>query len=150
GALAGRRYAVFGVGNRDWARTYQAIPTKIDQTLAALGAERLVERGEANARGDFFGDFDRWYADFWTRIGAAFGQEARAVPAGPLLEVQFVAGVRDPLLRQNRLAVGMVVENRELVAIDRPGARSKRHVEVALPDGQSYRAGDYLAVLPLN
>jgi cytochrome P450 / NADPH-cytochrome P450 reductase len=150
GALAGVRYAVFGVGNKDWARTYQAMPKKVDETLAALGAERLVERGEANARGDFFGDFDRWYGGFWARIGAAFGQEARAVAAGPLLEVQFVAGVRDPLLRLNKLAVGMVVENRELVAMDRPGARSKRHVEVALPEGQSYRAGDYLAVLPLN
>jgi len=31
-----------------------------------------------------------------------------------------------------------------------PDARSKRHVEIALPAGATYRAGDYLAVLPLN
>jgi len=29
-------------------------------------------------------------------------------------------------------------------------ARSKRHLEIALPEGETYRAGDYLAVLPLN
>ena len=31
-----------------------------------------------------------------------------------------------------------------------PNARSKRHFEIALPDGMTYRTGDYLAVLPLN
>jgi cytochrome P450/NADPH-cytochrome P450 reductase len=31
-----------------------------------------------------------------------------------------------------------------------PLARSKRHIEIALPGGMSYRAGDYLAVLPRN
>jgi cytochrome P450/NADPH-cytochrome P450 reductase len=34
--------------------------------------------------------------------------------------------------------------------VSKPGARSKRHVEIALPAGMSYRTGDYLAVLPLN
>ncbi|ROO86320.1 cytochrome P450/NADPH-cytochrome P450 reductase [Actinocorallia herbida] len=46
-----------------------------------------------------------------------------------------------------RLGVGTVVVNRELVA---NGARSKRHLEIALPDGVSYLPGDYLAVLPPN
>ena len=41
------------------------------------------------------------------------------------------------------------MENRELVDLG-AGGRSKRHVEIALPAGQTYRAGDYLAVLPLN
>jgi cytochrome P450/NADPH-cytochrome P450 reductase len=48
-----------------------------------------------------------------------------------------------------------VVENRELVDLDAGRnldrtPRSKRHVEIALPAGSTYRAGDYLAVLPLN
>ena len=54
------------------------------------------------------------------------------------------------MLRQNGLALGTVVANRELVDMTKPGARSKRHVEIALPEGMSYRTGDYLAVLPLN
>ena len=149
-ALSGVKYAVFGVGNKDWARTYQAIPKKIDQRFAELGAARLVDRGEADARGDFFGDFDRWYAGFWSAIGVAFGQIAQAPLARPGLEIEFVQGVRDPLLRSNNLQVGTLVENRELVNMSVPGARSKRHVLIALPDGMTYRTGDYLAVLPLN
>jgi cytochrome P450/NADPH-cytochrome P450 reductase len=149
-SLTGVRYVVFGCGNKDWARTYQAIPKEVDRKLTEAGAERLAERGEANARGDFFGDFDRWYDGFWQKIGAAFGQETRATGPMPLFEVEFVQGVRDPLLRQNGLEFGTITENRELVDMAMPNARSKHHIEIALPEGMHYRAGDYLAVLPLN
>jgi len=150
GALKDVKYAVFGVGNKDWARTYQAISKKIDRKLAELGATRLVKRGEANARGDFFGDFDRWYATFWQQIGAAFGQEARTPAPMHQLKIEFVHRVRDPLIRQNNLQIGTLVANRELVNMAAPHARSKRHFEIALPEGMTYRTGDYLAVLPLN
>ncbi len=150
GSLAGVRYAVFGNGNKDWARTYQEVPKAIDARLETAGAARIYARGEADARGDFFGDFDEWYAGFWPAVDAALGQKTSSPAAQPQLEIQFVGNVRDPLLRQNGLALGTVVANRELVDLAKPGARSKRHVEIALPDGMSYRTGDYLAVLPLN
>ena len=126
GALAGVRYAVFGVGNKDWARTYQAMPKKVDETLATLGAERLVERGEANARGDFFGEFEDWYEGFWGPVGAEFDQLSDAPSPTAALQVEFVGGTRDPILRQNGLQTGTVVANRELVDMSVPGARSKR------------------------
>jgi cytochrome P450/NADPH-cytochrome P450 reductase len=44
----------------------------------------------------------------------------------------------------------VIVENRELVDLSSPLGRSKRHIEIALPAGMTYRAGDYLSVLPLN
>jgi cytochrome P450 / NADPH-cytochrome P450 reductase len=150
-ALKGVRYVVFGCGNKDWARTYQKVPRRIDEKLQEAGAERLMQRGEADTRGDFFGDFDRWYASFWSTLGAAFGQSARRVAPAPQLELEFVEGARDPLLRQNALEHGEVVENRELVAASGgASARSKRHIEIALPAGARYRSGDYLAVLPSN
>ncbi|MCB5292433.1 bifunctional cytochrome P450/NADPH--P450 reductase [Arthrobacter sp. SO3] len=150
GSLAGVRYVVFGNGNKDWARTYQEVPKAVDARLGAAGAVRIYARGEANARGDFFGDFNEWYAGFWPAVDAALGQRTSSPAAQPQLELQFVGNVRDPLLRQNGLALGTVVANRELVDLATPGARSKRHVEIALPEGMSYRTGDYLAVLPLN
>lgn len=149
-SLAGVKYAVFGCGNKDWARTYQRIPTLIDDRLAAAGAQRLVERGEADARGDFFGDFDAWYEHFWEKVGAEFGQTHADPAPSPRLEVTFTGAVRDPLLRGDDLRLGTVVANRELVDLSRPEARSKRHVEIALPEGMTYRTGDYLAVLPLT
>jgi cytochrome P450 / NADPH-cytochrome P450 reductase len=146
--LSGVRYTVFGCGNRDWARTYQAVPTMVDALLERAGARRLIERGEANARSDFFGDFEDWYEPFWERVGHEFDQDTAAVVT-PSLEVEFGPSARDPLLRSNGLALGTVVANRELVDTT-AGGRSKRHIEVALPENTTYRTGDYLALLPLN
>lgn len=151
GSADGVRYAVFGCGNTDWARTYQRIPTLIDTELERLGATRLVARGEANARGDFFGDFDTWHESLWPAVGEALGvRPSEPVETGPQLTVDILGPGREQLLRASDLDLGQVVANRELADLRAPGARSKRHLEIALPAGQTYRAGDYLAVLPLN
>lgn len=43
-----------------------------------------------------------------------------------------------------------VTENRELVDLASPFGRSKRHLELTLPAGVSYRVGDYLGILAEN
>lgn len=149
-ARAGVRYALFGCGNRQWARTYQAVPKAIDAALSAAGATRLCDRGEGDSGGDFFGAFDEWLAGFWPALAAAFGTEAAAAGGERALPLRFVDEGREATLRLGDLQPGLVVENRELVDMAAPGARSKRHVEIRLPDGMTYAAGDYLAVLPQN
>lgn len=54
------------------------------------------------------------------------------------------------MLRLTDLEQGRILQNRELVDMTSPLARSKRHIEIALPPGMRYRTGDYLAVLPRN
>jgi cytochrome P450/NADPH-cytochrome P450 reductase len=131
-------------------RTYQAIPRKIDAGLEAGGATRIVERGEADARGDFFGDFDRWHDKLWGTLAEAFGTATPERAEGPQFEVEVVPETRAALLRQAELQPGVIVENRELADLSSPMGRSKRHIEIALPAGMTYRAGDYLSVLPIN
>ncbi|MGE4191678.1 MAG: cytochrome P450 [Thermoanaerobaculia bacterium] len=150
GDLRGVKFGVFGCGNRDWVRTYQAIPKRIDAKLEAAGALRVVERGEADARGDFFGDFDRWNEMLWGALGSSFGVAAPAASGDPKLEVEVVQETRAARLRQSDLTPGVIVENRELVDLGSPIGRSKRHIEIALPEGMTYRAGDYQSVLPIN
>jgi cytochrome P450/NADPH-cytochrome P450 reductase len=150
GELNGCRFAVFGCGNRQWARTYQAIPKQIDNALEAAGAARFAARGEADAGGDFFGAFDEWYAVFWKGLAAALGTQAREAAAAAPLRVEPVTEGRLSILRQTDLLQGEVVANRELVDMSKPGARAKRHIEIRLPSGMTYRAGDYLSVLPHN
>ena len=94
-ALAGARYAVFGCGNRDWTATYQTVPRRIDERLAALGAKRVYQRGEGDARGDLDGDFERWFAGLGPLAAKEFGIEvefAQDAAAEPLYRVQRVAG----------------------------------------------------------
>jgi len=149
-ALSGVRFAVFGCGNRDWTETYQAVPQRIDAGLREAGAQALLDRGEADARGDFFGDFERWYAPLWDALGAALGVAAVDVASEPLYRVEVAPSGAMDLARQNRLDLATVLDNRELVDLSSPFGRSKRHLEFALPPGTSYAAGDYLAVLPEN
>jgi cytochrome P450/NADPH-cytochrome P450 reductase len=154
---SGVRYTVFGCGNRDWASTYQAIPTMLDARLEQAGATRVHPRGEGDARGDFDGQFQAWYDDLWGALGTACGLDADATSAvgagGPRLRVEAVENRRSasPVVRSFRAVPAAVVVNRELTAkAGTPGGRSVRHVEVALPDGTTYQAGDHLGVLPRN
>ncbi|MFN4295496.1 MAG: bifunctional cytochrome P450/NADPH--P450 reductase [Brevundimonas sp.] len=146
-ALKGVRFTVFGCGNRQWARTYQAIPKRVDAAMEKAGATRIKPRGETDAAGDFFGGFDAWYGDLWHDLGAALGKQALE-PTDAGLDVEIVGSDRLEALRLPDLDQGRILENRELVDMTSPLARSKRHIEIALPPGMRYRTGDYLAVLP--
>lgn len=73
GPLAGVNFTVFGCGNREWARTYQRIPTLCDSILEKNGATRLVERGEGDASSaSFFQAFDEWETKLWLKLGEVF------------------------------------------------------------------------------
>jgi cytochrome P450/NADPH-cytochrome P450 reductase len=142
---------IFGCGNRDWGATYQEFPTRLEGLVRAAGAKMFLPRGEADARGDFFGDFEAWYAPFWDELGKAMGIAAGgAVESGPLYGVELVPSAAGDLIAQKSLALATITENRELVDVTSRFGRSKRHIGFALPEGLSYAAGDYLVVLPEN
>ena len=155
-AFAGVKYAVFGVGNRDWATTYQDVPRLIDAQLEAHGAKRLYPRGEADVRGDLDGQFRAWGASGWATVAAEFGLPAAvaaAAPTAPRFTVVFSnKQTANPHVRSYNALPMLIQANRELQKKEgpRPSERSTRHIEVTLPPGVSYGAGDHLGVLPRN
>ena len=124
-SAAGVRYTVFGCGNRDWAATYQAVPTRVDAALEARGATRVYPRGEGDARGDFDAQFEAWYAGLWDALGTALGLDAGATEAaggGPRLAVELEQRrTASPILQSYRGQAAIVRVNRELTA--RAGTR---------------------------
>ena len=150
-ALAGVRYTVFGCGNRNWASTYQAVPRFLDERLAAFGAERLFERGEGDAQEDIDGAFRAWRLALWNAVASDLGItiDARVEnDARPRYAVDVVAGPQaNPLAAVHGAGAMRVLENRELQTA---GERSTRHLEIALPAGTTYRAGDHLGVVAEN
>ena len=156
GALEGVSYAVFGCGNQDWASTFQAIPRLIDDKLAEYGARRIMPRGEGDARDDFDGQFHTWYKPLWNTVAAELGidLEGRGTPAKePLYTVEIVPGQRmSPFVDSLGARAMTVTVNRELHRRDgpNPSDRSTRHVELELPAGVTYRAGDHLGVIAHN
>lgn len=153
-SLQGLSFAVFGCGNRQWHETFQAIPNRVDAALARAGASRVTDRGLADFAGDLFeSSFDDWSLRLWPSLSRAFGKEPSASPLSStanVIKIDFERGGREKALRLVGLVEGVVAENRELVDTNGPDARSRRHLEIALPEGVSYRAGDYLAVLARN
>ena len=137
-------YAVFGAGHHDWVSSYQKIPIYIDQTLEECGGKRIIERGEGDAAGDFFGAFDNWKESLFRLLRKDTGEQN--VVSDEKLSIEIVNSSRN--LGQIS-DVGTVVQNKVLNEASEIGPE-KRHLEVKLPEGQTYRTGDYLAVLPTN
>ena len=155
--FSGVSYAVLGVGDRNWAATYQHIPTLIDTRLAELGATRLIERGEADASGDLSTDVETWTDQLWQALLAAYGDPD--VEGGDLDEPVsdrmydirvLTGGVTAALDARAEVVPMTVLANDELVDVESPIGRSKRHLRIALPAGTTYRTGDHLTVLPDN
>ncbi|CAE6533625.1 unnamed protein product [Rhizoctonia solani] len=148
--LVGASFTVFGAGNHDWAQTYQRVPRTIDAILEKKGAKRLLALGEGDAGGNSFQEsFNEWEENLWEALAKEYNVETKGDSTVPKVEVEFVGAPTDraAILRQPDSRLGLVTENRILTA---PGAPAKHHIEFELPDGMTYQAGDYLAILPLN
>lgn len=115
--------------------------------LEERGAKRLLERGSADAAdNDIFNDFERWEdKKFWPTIKKTFGSEGGADDTTGL-DIEVSTTLRSSHLRQD-VKEAIVVKN-ELLGSGTEAP--KRHIELKIPTDMTYRAGDYLAVLPIN
>ena len=66
--LSGLRYAVFGLGDRDY-QNYNAFARVLDERLSALGAKRILDRAEADL------DFEDAYLAWENHIVPALSAE---------------------------------------------------------------------------
>ncbi|KAK7422228.1 hypothetical protein QQX98_001751 [Neonectria punicea] len=138
-------YAVFACGHHDWTQTFHRIPKLVDSTLEKLGGTRLVAMGSADAASsDMFSDFETWEDEtLWPALKEKYGtSETSDAQAGLIVEV---TTPRKTTLRQD-VEEALVISAKTLTA----SGPEKKHIEIQLPTGMSYKAGDYLAILPLN
>ena len=120
-------------------------------------APSRAEGSRDNAAGDFDADYRAWHGGVWSDIADALDlpkEVAAAAPDAPRLSITLTnRQVGNPVIVSYEAHPGLVRENRELV-LTRPGdtraERSVRHIEIRLPAGTSYQAGDHLGVLARN
>ncbi|MEU5312177.1 cytochrome P450 [Streptomyces sp. NPDC021562] len=151
--LTGVTYAVLGVGDRNWAATYQHFPTRIDDRLAELGARRLTDRVAADASGDLPGTVRDFTARLRTALLERYGDPGAAPSTDPEPTAAYqvralTGGPLDAVAARHGLVPMTVTEAYDLTAAGHP--RTKRFLRVALPDGVTYRTADHLTVLPVN
>ncbi|MEU9365755.1 cytochrome P450 [Streptomyces avermitilis] len=144
-------YTVLGVGDRNWAATYQHFPARIDDRLAELGGTRFLERAAADASGDLGGTVRAFTARLRTALLQEYGDPDATEPDEPTTAYEvrtLTGGPLDALAERHGLVPMTVTEARDLTAPGHP--RVKRFVRLALPAGTTYRTGDHLTVLPVN
>lgn len=158
GSLKDVRFALLGAGNTQWVATYQAFPTRIEEGLLAAGATPVIERGIADAAGDFDGMATRWMDTLWTTLAEEYAADTSQA-SGPRYQVQLLteSDVRPAIVSEQAYPL-TVVANEELVADatglwdfsiepPRPAAKS---ITIELPDGVTYDTGNHLAVFAKN
>ena len=128
-----------------WENTFQRIPEICDASLGKAGARRLTDRAADASNNTIFDDFEKWQN--WPSVKACFrGGEDPAPDCVAALDLAIPA---------SRGFQGSSHDVRETLVLNSTTAASsdrstKKHFELQLPAGMTYRAGDYLAVLPVN
>ncbi|KAK7997503.1 ABC transporter [Apiospora arundinis] len=147
-ALLGVKYAVFGCGNRDWADTFQKIPTLLDSLLAQHGAERFGTRGLADvAEGDTFEKFQEWVnSEVWPSISSHHVGTNGRQNGSSQLEIAVGSQTR----ARSFGSAGPNAKVRELKPLNASELRPKYHMDIGLADGVHYEVGDYIEILPFN
>jgi len=95
---------------------YQAFPKRIEEGLLAAGATPVVERGIADAAGDFDGMATQWMDNLWATLGEEYAADISGA-SGPRYEVQLLteSDVRPAIVSEQAYPL-TVVANEELVA----------------------------------
>ncbi|KAL7810380.1 cytochrome P450 [Trichoderma gracile] len=145
--LEGVSYAVFGCGHHDWVQTFHRIPKLVDSTLEQHGATRLIPLATTDAAdSDMFSDFETWEDEaLWPALKEKYGAAAASSEGSAGGFIVDVTLPRKSTLRQD-VEEALVTDARTLTT----SGPAKKHIEIRLPTGMTYRSGDYLAVLPFN
>lgn len=144
--LQGVPYVVFGCGHHDWSATLHRIPKLVDTSMEQKGGLRIAPIGLSDvAEGKELDDFEAWEDRIlWPALTEKYGAVAAE---GPALQVA-VTSPRKSTLHQDDVKEASVVATKILTPSG--AAVVKQHIEIQLPKGVTYRAGDYLDVLPVN
>jgi len=170
----GVRFAVFGCGNRQWAGTYMAFSQKVQSALEAMGGLVLAPFGTGDMdSGEAEFAFSRWEIAVCIafmrshhvpvpesiqdclyprmleyNVFQLMGKRMKDIPLEYLQQLRMETQDRAKAkFLKGSFPVVKVECNRELVAAE---GRSTRHIEVPLPEGVTYTAGDHLGVCAPN
>ncbi|RYO30510.1 Bifunctional cytochrome P450/NADPH--P450 reductase [Alternaria arborescens] len=144
--LEGVQYAVFGVGNSDWTHSYHRVPKLTDELFEKMGAKHFTETGFVNVKEDIMGPWEKWSEQMWSDLRKSSGTTTEIL--GGQLQADITPPKFATYLGGKEIGYGEVKVNKDLGGGE--VGLTKKHMEIELPLGTSYRSGDYMVILPLN
>ncbi len=151
GRLKGVQFAVLGCGDMNWANTYQAVPRWIDEQLSIKGAKRFSLRGEVDGSGDYEKQLEDWMEQVWSDVLIALGKDKNGSKEedASKISIEFVNSfVHIPLAQSYEAVHGTILKVYEEETSD--FTKINRVVEITLPAGVNYEAGDRVGIFPTN
>jgi sulfite reductase (NADPH) flavoprotein alpha-component len=148
------QFAVLGLGDKNYS-DFCGASKKFDTRLEALGASRLIARGECDV--DYEAAAKEWMDGLWQKLGEAVPQTKEAAngdASAPPVTNGHVAlnGHALPLKAGFGKANPFPARMIRNLCLNQPGSSKEvRHYELSL-EGSSldYQAGDALGVVPVN
>ncbi len=142
------QFAVLGLGDKNYS-DFCGASKKFDTRLEALGAKRLLPRGECDV--DYEVAAKNWVDGLWEKL---VGQ-ASSLPNGKTHNIETAKANEDPgenpapLYSRSNPFPARLLKN---VLLNKPGSgKEVRHYEISLDgSGLSYEVGDALGVVPVN
>jgi cytochrome P450/NADPH-cytochrome P450 reductase len=169
------RYVVWGLGNSQW-NAFLAFPRYIDKKLSELGATPLAQFAYGDVGSPVWERLHAdWNAQVWPMLlelsgarpteaaaarvaaekaaaGALTGSDSNTAMARSLRADAAPRVLLVPTILTNTVGIetveGRAVVCRELQAPE--STKWTRHLEVSLPPGVAYKAGDHLGICPKN
>ncbi len=151
--LENLQFAVLGLGDKNYS-DFCGASKKFDARLEALGAKRLVPRGECDV--DYEAAANSWIEGLWDKLGGE-GRAGSPLPAANNLNGAH--GVTRPTSATNDAASSAYGKANPFparllknVLLNKDGSSKEvRHYEIELNgSGLAYEAGDALGVVPVN
>lgn len=148
--MEGVRYIIMGAGHRDWSETFHRIPLLVDKRLAELGGERLLELSLADAGDDIIGDFEKFKTRLWEHFGTSEDAKDASHAAADKPSIKVLPATANSATNAFTEMTTATVVSQSVLAPAQGELPETRYIRVRLPEGQTYRAGDYLNILPKN
>ena len=141
--LESLQFAVLGLGDKNYS-DFCGASKKIDARLEALGATRLVPRGECDT--DYEAPAKAWVASLWEKLGTPAGA-ATTAPESATSTAQ--APVGPSAFDKANPFPARLLKN---LLLNRTGSSKEvRHYEISLSgSGLNYEVGDALGIVPVN
>ena len=141
-------FAVLGLGDRNYS-DFCGAGKKFDERLVALGAKRLIARGECDV--DYEASAKSWMDGVWPALQSISTETLAPIAAPEESKESIIPATENTLATYNRNHPfpARLKTNRKL---NKPGStKDTRHFEIVLEgSGLSYEVGDALGVFPKN